>query len=211
MDLVNTILSRRHSELSLSPTKDKPWIIWEPVPDLCTPEELENTYAALQHVDIISPNHDELAALFASSKYATAASAEGVNRAAVERQTSQLLARGIGPSNAGAVVVRAGKEGCFVASLNRRKWLPAYHQDSSKVIDPTGGGNGFLGGFAVGLVREGGDVVEAARWGSVAASLCIEQVGVPELTSGGGDSGDEERWNGCGVRERLEEFRRRTS
>lgn len=212
IDLVRRILGRRTSELNLDPVKDRPWMIWEPAPDLCTPEELRNTYTALQYVDIISPNHDELAALFASTPYATPPpKSSDFNRAAVEMQTSQFLARGLGPTTSGAVVVRAGKEGCFVASLDKRKWLPAYHQSGEKVIDPTGGGNGFLGGFAVGLVRTKGEVVEAARWGSVAASLCIEQVGMPELTTQSKDkTGEGERWNGCSVKERLEEFRKRT-
>lgn len=196
---------------------DRPWIIWEPVPDLCIPSELENTYTALKHIDIISPNHEELAALFATTPYAAKS---GLGRAAIEQQSSQLLARGLGPTNSGAVVVRAGKEGCFVASLDKRKWLPAFHQEASRVIDPTGGGNGFLGGFAVGLVRTPADgkaggevVVEAARWGSVAASLCIEQVGVPTLDWGRGDGqggGKAETWNGCSVQQRLIEFRERT-
>ena len=214
VELVSTILSRRQEELALSPTNDRPWIIWEPVPDLCTPEELENTYAACRAVDVISPNHEEFGALFAGTPYATPkgegegdGEGEGFSKQALERQTAQFLARGLGPTNDGAVVVRAGKEGCFVASLNKRKWLPAFHQDSSHVVDPTGGGNGFLGGFAVGLVREKGNFVEAARWGSVAASLCIEQVGVPVLSEGG----DGETWNGVDVRERLGEFRRRTT
>lgn len=70
-----------------------------------------------------------------------------------------------------------------------------------RVVDPTGGGNGFLGGLAVGLAR-GQEVVEACAWGSVAASFCIEQVGVPVLTSPMDDKGVE-LWNGESVMERL--------
>ena len=99
-----------------------------------------------------------------------------------------------------------------MATLNQRKWLPAYHQDSSNVIDPTGGGNGFLGGFAVGLVRNDGDVVEAARWGSVAASYCIEQVGVPTLqTIISTSMCTDEVWNDDSVYDRLEGYRKRTN
>ena len=182
-------------------------IIWEPVPDMCTPAELNKVYKALQYVDVVSPNHEELAALFNFEH----PPGGGVDRGAVERQCNQLLARGIGPSSNGAVTVRAGKEGCFVASLDKRRWLPAYHQDSSRVLDPTGGGNGFLGGFAVGMVRGGGDAVEAARWGSVAASFCIEQVGVPKLqTIVETKTCTDEVWNNESVLDRLEEYRTRT-
>lgn len=81
------------------------------------------------------------------------------------------------------------------------KWLPAYHS-GERVVDPTGGGNGFLGGLAVGLAR-GKEVAEAAAWGSVAASFMIEQVGVPAL---GVDEEGRETWNGVRVEERLQEY-----
>ena len=201
--MVSRILDRRRE--TFGHDCKRPIIIWEPVPDLCTPAELQKTYKALVYVDVISPNHEELGSLFNFSHTSNA------DRAAVERQSNELLARGIGPSNDGAVVVRAGKEGCFVASLNKRKWLPAYHHDGSKVVDPTGGGNGFLGGFAVGLVRNEGDAVEAARWGSVAASFCIEQVGMPSLSTVISTATcADELWNDESVFDRLEEYQKRT-
>ena len=203
IELVKHVVDRR-KETSGSEIA-RPVNIWEPVPDLCVPGELGNLYRALRYIDIISPNHEELGALFGYSH------ASGVDKLAVERQCNELLARGIGTTNDGAVVVRAGKEGCFVASLNKRRWLPAYHQNANKVIDPTGGGNGFLGGFAIGLLRSDGDVVEAARWGSVAASFCIEQVGVPNLTTVISTATcTDEVWNDEGVLDRLEEYRGRT-
>ncbi|PVH82596.1 Ribokinase-like protein [Cadophora sp. DSE1049] len=90
------------------------------------------------------------------------------------------------------------------------RWLPAYFTegDVERVVDPTGGGNGFLGGMAVALAR-GRGVVEASAWGSVAASFMIEQVGVPVLSSapsGEGKEGEVELWNGLRVEERLEEY-----
>lgn len=203
VEMITRILVRRKE--SFGQDFERPVMIWEPVPDVCTPDELFNTYKALKHVDIISPNHEELGALF-DFKHSS-----GVDKKAVEGHVNQLLARGIGSTNDGSVVVRAGKEGCFVANLDKRKWLPAYHQDSIRVIDPTGGGNGFLGGFAVGLVRNDGDVVEAARWGSVAASFCIEQVGVPTLqTIVSTSTCTDELWNEESVLDRLQEYRQRT-
>lgn len=202
VDMITRILERRKD--SFGQDFERPIVIWEPVPDLCTPEELSNTYKALKHVDIISPNHEELGALFHFKH------SPGVDRKAIESQVNQLLARGIGPTNDGSVVVRVGKEGCFLANLDKRKWLPAYHQDSNRVIDPTGGGNGFLGGFAVGLVRNNGDVVEAARWGSIAASFCIEQVGLPTFQMIVSTSTcTDELWNDESVLDRLEEYRKR--
>ncbi|KAL2061912.1 hypothetical protein VTL71DRAFT_7290 [Oculimacula yallundae] len=94
------------------------------------------------------------------------------------------------------------------------RWLPAYFTEKDgeegKVVDPTGGGNGFLGGMAVALAR-GRGVLEACCWGGVAASFMIEQVGVPVLTAESGEEGMEERelWNGVSVEERLEEYMKR--
>lgn len=116
----------------------------------------------------------------------------------------------------GAVVVRAGKAGCYYASPGSSRWIPAYYDSDgndnahSKVVDPTGGGNAFLGGLAMGLIRGGKqpgmhNLPEAVLWASVAASFAIEQVGMPSLTH----EGNRERWNGADVYERLDEFRSR--
>ena len=86
------------------------------------------------------------------------------------------------------------------------KWIPAYHQDAAKVVDPTGGGNTFLGGMSVALGR-GEDIETAVVWGSIAASFAIEQVGVPNLDRAEDD--DRETWNGHNVHDRLHEFQQR--
>jgi sugar/nucleoside kinase (ribokinase family) len=85
------------------------------------------------------------------------------------------------------------------------RWIPAFHQSAEAVVDPTGGGNTFLGGLSVTLAR-GHGVEDAAMMGSVAASFAIEQVGLPILA---GDSAGNETWNGVNVEERLKEFRQR--
>jgi len=85
------------------------------------------------------------------------------------------------------------------------RWIPAVHNDPAKVLDPTGGGNTFLGGLAVALAR-GKNVEEAALWGSVAASFAIEQVGLPQM---GQDNEVNEIWNGIRVEDRLAEFKSR--
>ena len=76
---------------------------------------------------------------------------------------------------------------------------------ASKVVDPTGGGNTFLGALAIALAR-GKNIEEACVWGNVAASFAIEQVGVPEL---GVDDSGQETWNCVRVEDRLREFQER--
>ncbi|KAF2127613.1 PfkB family carbohydrate kinase-like protein [Dothidotthia symphoricarpi CBS 119687] len=198
VELVENILALR-AQSSNTESHQRPLFIWEPVPDLCTPDELPNCLQALKHVDVISPNHQELGGFFGGM--------DRVNHRLIEKLCKQWLESGIGSDGQGGVVIRCGKEGCYVARPGLQKWLPAYHQSSEKVVDPTGGGNGFLGGLAVGLVRSGGlqNLDEAAIWGSISASFAIEQVGMPVL----GHSLQGETWNGVRVEDRVEEFRKR--
>ncbi|KAF2231030.1 Ribokinase-like protein [Viridothelium virens] len=221
ISMTQNILSSRSTSFDVPPPR--PILIWEPVPDLCVPSELETCKRACKTVDVISPNDSELLSFFERAKV------YGEDRwRAVERCAEELLRDGVGVEGKGSVIVRAGKEGCYVATLDLNskvgsKWLPAYHKDASRVLDPTGGGNAFLGGFAVGLLgtREKDELkklVEAAAYGSVAASLCIEQVGVPKREKGWqesetrwqtGDTGwqEVETWNGIDVKQRLKEFK----
>lgn len=57
------ILDRR-SKIAGAERLVRPMFIWEPVPDLCVPEELDTCRKALDYVDIISPNHAELCGFF---------------------------------------------------------------------------------------------------------------------------------------------------
>jgi sugar/nucleoside kinase (ribokinase family) len=172
------------------------------------------TLTALTHVDVVSPNHAELGAFFGYSHPDSK-----IDRDTVEAHAKTFLDAGAGADSRSAIVVRCGAEGCYIRSQDVNKWLPAYHSPSAsssashdaarsggKVVDPTGGGNGFLGGFAVGLVRSGRDLVEAALCGSVAASYCIEQVGMPRLSHG---TGGNDQWNGTDVKGRLNDFKQR--
>ncbi|KAF2639575.1 MAK32-like protein [Massarina eburnea CBS 473.64] len=205
IDLVENILElRKQSSGALSETR--PLFIWEPVPDLCTPDELANCLKALKCVDVVSPNHSELGGCFGVDTNGK----DHVDFRSIERLCDQWLQGGIGSNGEGGIVVRAGKDGCLVARQGARKWLPAYHQSADKVIDPTGGGNGFLGGLAMGLVGGGAslnisNLEEAAIWGTISASFAIEQIGMPLLSS----TASGETWNGVRVEDRISEFKER--
>jgi len=51
-----------------------------------------------------------------------------------------------------------------------------------EVVDVTGAGNAYCGGFLVGYV-ETGDVRMAAMYGAVSASFAVEQFGIPRITA----------------------------
>jgi len=170
--------------------------------------EMSNCLDALRCVDVVSPNHAELGGFFGQN---TNGKDGHVDYREIEKLCGEWLRSGNGPEGKGAVVVRAGKDGCLIATPSIQKWLPAYHQSPAKVVDPTGGGNGFLGGLAMGLVRGGPspgvqNIEEAAIWGTISASFAIEQVGMPALSKT--DHG-EETWNGVRIEDRVSEFRQR--
>jgi sugar/nucleoside kinase (ribokinase family) len=204
IDLVENIIALRKQHDNVAHS-GRPIFIWEPVPDLCIPEEYDNCLKALKYVDVVSPNHGELGGFFGKNTDGT----DHVDFRAIEWLSGQWLSSGIGNGN-GGIVVRCGKDGCLVMSRGLCKWMPAYHQSAEKVADPTGGGNSFLGGLAVGLLRGGSrgvleNLEEGAVWGSISASFAIEQIGMPILSQ----AADGETWNGVRVEDRLSDFKQR--
>ncbi|KAG2027051.1 hypothetical protein GB937_000787 [Aspergillus fischeri] len=201
---LSTLLSLRNEATSaLDLDLPRPFIIWEPAPYACKPENLQSCLVAAHAVDVLSPNHLELAALYGESP------AKAHDKATIEALARRMLDSGVGPDGTGTVVVRAGENGSVVVARDMPPtWLPPFYtsgpvgEQHSKVVDPTGAGNAFLGAYAVGYLRTG-NAVEAACYGTVGGSFALEQVGMPELIS----SGDGELWNGVDVFERLREYR----
>lgn len=181
---------------------ERPLIIWEPAPLSCRPENLEACLEAAALVDVLSPNHLELAKLFSEPQ------SDVIGKTKIEELAFGCLNRGVGPDGNGTVIVRAGENGCFISNKNTSSiWLDPFYttepgeKPNAKVVDPTGAGNAFLGSYAVGYLKTG-SVIEAACYGSVGASFAIEQVGVPRLSI----QDKEELWNGVKVLPRLEEY-----
>lgn len=181
------------SDLANSPQQVEQVFLWEPVPDCCCPETFPVMLEALESVQVLSPNCHE-AALFVGLPEPT--SVEDIETL-IHRHWAQHLDK-----TKTIFVLRCGKLGVAVYSHGSLKWYPAYHQSSEKVIDPTGGGNTFVGGFLYGFLESGGDIDTAASYGNVAAGLAVEQVGVPVLSY----EGDVELWNGTTIKWRLEEY-----
>jgi sugar/nucleoside kinase (ribokinase family) len=165
---------------------------WEPVPGVCTPDDWKGCIEAMQTVDMTSPNITEAAEFLGRTID------EELDFRSFKIQVEEMAEEYIRYIGDRAVVFRCGKHGCLVAKATLMKWLPAYHQSKEKVVDPTGGGNAFCGGFCIGWIQSGGDILHAAKCGNIAASLVIEQFGLPHLEY----VGDKERWNGDTVEER---------
>lgn len=86
-------------------------------------------------------------------------------------RAAAAAARDLHEHGARHVVVKLGAAGCHILTADDGAWqVPAY---PAEVVDPTGAGDAFCGGFLVGL-HETGDPVRAAIFGTVSASFVIE-------------------------------------
>lgn len=78
---------------------------------------------------------------------------------------------GLGVDN---VVITLGAQGAFVKNRSVEALVPAF--DAGPVVETTGAGDAFNGGFAVALA-EGCDVIEAARFGCATAGISVTRHG----------------------------------
>jgi sugar/nucleoside kinase (ribokinase family) len=123
-----------------------------------TDTELEDL---LQRVSIVLPSQAELKSRFGDLDPLTSA--------------RRLLAFGCG-----AVVVKLGAQGSLVVRRDQEVVAVPAYQTVAK--DPTGAGDSFMGGFAAGLL-ETGDLVQAAIYGTAAASFAVEDFGLVRMLS----------------------------
>lgn len=195
-------LLRELKELNVSKESEvyvDPVVAWEPIPDCCTPEDLQDTYAVLDRVDILTPNAAECANFFGEP--------EPTDKAGCERIAYKFLEHMKKPNS--GIVLRCGSMGSMVLEHeNKAVWFPAFHEKTkdatNKVIDPTGCGNTYVGAFTTTFVKHDKDFNVAATYATVASGACIEQHGLPKLTVS--DDG-QELWNGISFRDRLSEYK----
>jgi sugar/nucleoside kinase (ribokinase family) len=83
------------------------------------------------------------------------------------------------------VIVKKGEHGCFVFSNFFHYALPAYPTET--VVDPTGAGDSFAGGFMGYLANCDSislwNMKRAVAYGTVTASLTVEGFGVDRLAA----------------------------
>jgi sugar/nucleoside kinase (ribokinase family) len=118
--------------------------------------------ALLAEVDLISPD------------WPTAVLVAGCDDpATVMRYWSTL-----GPA---AIAIRHGAHGSYVWSRDREE---AWHIPPVRVpvVDPTGAGNAYGGGFCVGWV-ETRDARVAGCYGAISAAMMVRQLGLPAMSA----------------------------
>jgi ribokinase len=116
--------------------------------------------AMLALCDIVTPNESEAEAL---TGLAVTTVAEA------EQAADVLLARGVG-----AVVITLGGNGALYRDRTRSVHVPVI--SAGPVVETTGAGDAFNGGFAVAL-SEGRDVVDAVRFGCATAGISVTRAG----------------------------------
>jgi len=135
--------------------------ILNPAPAAALPESI------YQHIDYLTPNESEAAAL-------TGIPVANIDDA--EKAADVFLARGVRN-----VIITLGAQGAFVKNAQVKAHVPAI--DAGPVVETTGAGDAFNGGFAVAL-SEGMDLIEATRFGCATAGISITRPGTaPSMPS----------------------------
>ncbi|NBQ14229.1 MAG: sugar kinase [Proteobacteria bacterium] len=83
------------------------------------------------------------------------------------------------------VVVKKGEHGAILIHRDGVASVPAYPADEAQVVDPTGAGDTFAGGFMAHVASAGKHDFDTLRhamaWGTVLASFTIESFGLDRL------------------------------
>ncbi len=128
--------------------------ILNPAPGLQLPESI------FALCDYLTPNETEAATL-TGLPVTNIAEAEGAAEVLLKRGTRN-------------VVVTLGAQGALVKNAGLAKHVPAV--DAGPVVETTGAGDAFNGGFAIALA-EGRDIVAAAQFGCVVAGISVTRPG----------------------------------
>jgi ribokinase len=138
----------------------------------------------LRHVEVLIPNESEFVALVRQHPGCSALLRSAAYREAGEFSDASLhslkadaLHRLCRCLQVPIVILTLGARGCFVSQPDAYLRMNAHPVE---VIDSTGAGDAFVGGFAAGLVKFKKNVVEAAHYANAVAALAVMQPGTAE-------------------------------
>lgn len=135
-------------------------ILWEPWEIFYTPENLAGFKEVAPHFDIVSPQTLELSWMLGETN--------------PKKQVDMLIECGVK-----CFALRLGVEGSLVGTASVQHHIPTL---SVPVVDETGAGNAYCGGFVVGYVESNNDPLTAGRYGTVSSTFALAQVGVAKLS-----------------------------
>ncbi len=131
-------------------------LLWEPWDTFCIAQNREQFADYLKWVDVVSPNLSE-------------------GRMLTGQQTAQEVMNALLEMGAKMVALRMGAQGSLVGKQGEAPiTIPAI--SPPRIVDVTGAGNAYCGGFLVGWVRRC-DLRWAGYLGAVSASIALEQFG----------------------------------
>ncbi len=136
-------------------------LLWEPTRAFMMAGDHEKFLRGLPHADIVSPNLLEAQTMY------------GI---ADEVQILRLLLA----DGAGIAALRMGEAGSLVGQRGNQEayYIPAV--EVAQLVDQTGAGNTYCGGFVVGWCQEW-DLLGAGCFGAAAASFTLEYVGCAQV------------------------------
>jgi ribokinase len=111
-------------------------------------------------VDFLTPNETEASTL-------SGIDVRDIDSA--QKAADHLLDKGVG-----AVLITLGAQGAFYRDWRQAQLIPSF--DAGPVVDTTGAGDAFNGGFACALA-EGKSPLDAARFGCATGSLSVTRIG----------------------------------
>src|ERR1700730_16992034 len=130
-------------------------VILNPAPVIPIPKEI------LAKVDYLTPNESEALGLIGGDT-------------SIDPQDFDTLADRLLQTGAKNVVLTLGEKGAFIKNGRIREFVPAFLV--GRVVETTGAGDAFAGGFAVALA-EGKSLVEATRYGCAVAGISVTRPG----------------------------------
>lgn len=128
--------------------------ILNPAPGCALPASI------FQYCDYVTPNESEAEVL---------TGIRVTSLATAEQAADVILARGVRN-----VVITLGAQGAFLKNATTRAHVPAI--DAGPVVETTGAGDAFNGGFAVALAEDH-DIVQATRFGCAVAGISVTRPG----------------------------------
>lgn len=141
---------------------------------LLNPAPMRNDFSLdiLQWVDILIPNETEFAHLARLRFPDIHGDFSEDSIAELSQSDLHSLCRKFGVST---FIITLGSQGCFISTPDKFFTVPSI--SGIKVVDTTGAGDTFVGGFASGLVQFENNIEKAAQYGNIVAGLSVTQFG----------------------------------
>lgn len=136
-------------------------LLWEPQQVYMSAANADDFRSRLPLVDAVSPNIVEARAVYGFHD--------------PERLVRQMLADG-----APLVALRMGERGSLLAARDHADLIAIPAVPVPEIIDQTGAGNTYCGGFLAGWLQTG-SLKTAGAYGAVAASFALETIGVADI------------------------------